>query len=77
MVQIRSAHDEVCRTEITCARCGARFERAGWTSLSLVERIGSPQVRTILLRWPDHLCIEIRACRYCGSEIASKCEQHD
>jgi hypothetical protein len=54
----------------TCSSCGTRFDEPAWSELPLVERIEPRKVRLGLRDWPLDLCIEVRACRRCGREIA-------
>jgi hypothetical protein len=40
--------------------------------MTLVQRIGPPEVRRMVRDWPDDLCIEVRACAQCAGPIALK-----
>jgi hypothetical protein len=57
---------------ITCGACGSRYERAAWASLPLAGRVPPEEVRRVLVDWSDEFCIEVRSCRRCGKQIASK-----
>jgi hypothetical protein len=57
---------------VTCAACGARFDREAWAALALAERIEPREVGRLLLNWPERLCIEVRSCSRCGGPIAAK-----
>ena len=59
-------------TSLTCSGCGAKYVDEAWSALVLSQRIEPLEVQSLLLEWPDDLCIEVRACRSCGALMARK-----
>ncbi|AKU95620.1 hypothetical protein AKJ09_02284 [Labilithrix luteola] len=58
--------------EASCSACRATFDE--WAALELVARIESTEVERLIRGWSANLCIEVRACRWCGKGITRKCE---
>jgi hypothetical protein len=56
-----------------CAGCGEQFDDAAWVGLAMSERIEANELRRLVLKWPEGLCIEVRYCDRCGTLIAKKC----
>jgi hypothetical protein len=60
--------------DVHCAGCGAHYRREEWTTLTLAARIAPNDIRSLIIGWPDHACIEVRVCVACGHEIPAKCD---
>jgi hypothetical protein len=61
---------------VTCGACGALYEPAAWARLALARRIEAHEVSRMLVRWSEEFCVEVRSCRSCGREIATKRHAH-
>jgi hypothetical protein len=57
---------------VRCGGCGAQFREETWLELALVQRVASEDLRRFLVRWPEGTSLEIRRCRHCGKNVASK-----
>ncbi len=65
-------HDRDARpVALTCGGCSKTYGEAAWRALPVSERIGAPEVRRVLSKWPDGLVVEVRRCG-CGRTIAAK-----
>jgi hypothetical protein len=65
------------RISFTCGACGALYDGVTWSRLPLFGRIGACEVRKLILRWPDGMCVEVRRCGGCAGLIAAKRAQPD
>jgi hypothetical protein len=59
-------------TSVRCGGCGAEFNEETWLELALVQRVTPDDIRRFLIRWPEGASLEIRQCRHCGTNIATK-----
>jgi hypothetical protein len=57
----------------TCA-CGARFDRATWAVLAVVDRVDAEDVQRLAIDWPDGYCIELRECQRCAHGVLARVE---
>jgi hypothetical protein len=57
---------------VKCSACGTRFTSSAWARLDLSTLIGPPEIRELVVGWPDDVCVEVRVCSRCHGSIAKK-----
>ena len=55
-----------------CSACGTGFTNSAWAGLDLSTLIAPPEIRELVLGWPDDVCVEVRVCSRCHGPIAMK-----
>ncbi len=51
-------------------RCGARYARAAFSKLAPVTVLGTAEIAPLVVRWPDGVVVDVRACAGCAAPIA-------
>lgn len=66
MSALVSKHAGRCR----CGRCGAHYEPAMFADLAPVQTLAGNDLTEQVVRWPDGVIVDVRACARCQTPIA-------
>lgn len=53
-----------------CGRCGVRYGAETFVGLRAVRVLGPEEVAPHVVRWPDGVVVDVRACARCDAPIA-------
>jgi len=51
-------------------RCGAVHSASSFQRLARVRVIGPGELAGVVVRWPDGIVVDVRACDRCGASVA-------
>jgi hypothetical protein len=52
-----------------CSGCGRSYQASDWRALRVHDVLSPEQLGTLVTRWPEGACVEVRVC-HCGTPIA-------
>jgi hypothetical protein len=52
-------------------RCGARYGGAAFAALRPVRTLDASEIASLVVRWPDDVVVDVRACARCAAPIAA------
>jgi hypothetical protein len=52
-------------------RCGARYPGAAFEALRPVRRLEPSEIAPLVVRWPEDVVVDVRACAGCAAPIAA------
>gem|GEM_PF-4242592 len=61
---------ETARRRHPACRCGAHYAESAFAELAPVQVLRQQELAGIVVRWPDGMIVDVRACAACASPIA-------
>lgn len=54
----------------TSCRCGAHYETGAFERLAVVRVLDVEEIAPLVVRWPDGVVVDVRACSACSAPLA-------